>query len=170
MASDPVFMRSYPSEAQLLPSDDAWTHKWTIKEAGRATSAAPTYFPSVHIKDHGVEKIFEDAGCSGYNNPVLKGIAEVRNRIPEFQGRHIGCLVSIGTGLNEILVPRSERTNPDPLSWSIFKYILSPKGNISAVTDRMTQFARVCTRVLSYSLRTKLNSTITVSRLHRIWN
>ncbi|VDB96283.1 unnamed protein product [Peniophora sp. CBMAI 1063] len=149
VASDPVFMRSYRSEHPLLPSDGSWSHNWTIKEAGRATSAAPTYFPSVHIKDHGAEKVFEDAGAAGYNNPVLKGISEVRNRIPEFQGRHIGCLVSIGTGLSKILKERSENTNPDPLSWGLFKYLLSPKDNTNAVKKRMTEFAEYLVSIAS---------------------
>ncbi|KAI0259678.1 acyl transferase/acyl hydrolase/lysophospholipase [Gloeopeniophorella convolvens] len=97
--SPPVLLRTYPNSEPVVPQN----HTWLIKQAARATSAAPTYFASVHLGD----KIFEDAGASKCNNPVRQGVFEV-DRIPTLKGRPIGCVVSIGTGLGDLLVPRSE--------------------------------------------------------------
>src|SRR5436190_12860203 len=72
----------------------------TILEAARATSAAPTYFPEMHIDGN----LYVDGGI-GYNNPSEEAIREARRIWPK---REIGCLVSIGTGLMQ---PISGATN-----------------------------------------------------------
>jgi Patatin-like phospholipase len=81
-----VLMRTYgtlhydPFEAQI----------W---EAARATSAAPTFF--LPIKIDGVA--YGDGGM-GWNNPTHEAINEAHQIWP---GRPIGCLVSLGTGLED---------------------------------------------------------------------
>ena len=71
------------------------SHQWLIREAARATSAAPTYFPPLNL---GSGYTFVDAGAFGFNNPTTLVLKEAE-LIPEFAGRSIGCVVSIGTGL-----------------------------------------------------------------------
>lgn len=81
--SPPTLFRSYQCE-----DDDA--SECTIWEAGRATSAAPTFFKPVRI-DRGV---FIDGGLA-HNNPGELALAEAQKiwtKAPRY------CLVSIGTG------------------------------------------------------------------------
>jgi hypothetical protein len=71
--------------------------KTTIWEAGRATSAASSFFDPIAIGDFG--EVFVD-GATGANNPV----AEVWNEAKDVWPRepfedNIKCLVSIGTGV-----------------------------------------------------------------------
>jgi hypothetical protein len=66
-----------------------------IWKAARATSAAPTFFVPIDID--GIE--YGDAGI-GYNNPVKEALAELHNMWPD---RRIGCLLSVGTGLEKAL-------------------------------------------------------------------
>ncbi|KAG8682852.1 hypothetical protein FRC11_014305 [Ceratobasidium sp. 423] len=67
-----------------------------IWEAGRATSAAPSYFPPIKLKDeHGQLRSYID-GALGYNNPSKELLNEARD---VFGPEHtIGCFLSIGTG------------------------------------------------------------------------
>jgi hypothetical protein len=63
----------------------------TIREAIRATIAMPSIFPSIIIDD-----IRYGDGGTGWNNPSEEAIAEVHSIWP---GSKIGCLVSLGSGL-----------------------------------------------------------------------
>jgi hypothetical protein len=68
-----------------------------IWEAARATSAAPTFFKRIEI---GRKQPFIDGGL-GCNNPSQLVLNEAK---AQFGGaRHIGCLVSIGTGQAEVI-------------------------------------------------------------------
>jgi len=62
-----------------------------IWEAARATSAAPTFFQPIAI--NGVK--YGDGG-TGWNNPTAEALAEAHCI---WLSRPIGCLLSIGTGL-----------------------------------------------------------------------
>lgn len=66
------------------------TSAYTIWQAGRATAAAPMYFPAIDIDS----RHYFDGGLS-CNNPVLEVIDETRS---EFPGAEIDALISIGTG------------------------------------------------------------------------
>ena len=79
-------MRTYSTDI-----DDAFSAR--IWEAARATSAAPTFFEPITI--NGVK--YGDGG-TGWNNPTAEAIAEAHRKWP---GRRIGCLLSLGTGLEE---------------------------------------------------------------------
>ena len=87
-AGAPVRMRSYGTQ-----NDDAF--EASIWQAGRATSAAPTFFVPITIND-----IRYGDGGMGWNNPSREAILEARNKWP---GRLIGILISIGTGLEDAL-------------------------------------------------------------------
>lgn len=67
----------------------------TIWEAGRATSAAPTFFKRICIGSPGMQEEFIDAGI-GCNNPVQYLVQEAQREFgPE---KDVACIVSIGTG------------------------------------------------------------------------
>lgn len=67
----------------------------TIWEAGRATSAAPTFFKRIRIGDPGLQEEFVDASM-GCNNPVRYLIEEAQREFGP--GRAVSCIISIGTG------------------------------------------------------------------------
>ena len=84
-----------------LPNEDQIACR--IWEAGRATSAAPTYFQSISFGTPAVE--YWDGGM-GCNNPTHEALIETSRIWGE---RRIACLLSIGTGLDvppPITIPR----------------------------------------------------------------
>jgi predicted acylesterase/phospholipase RssA len=88
-ANIPVLLRTYQSHK---PHSNC-----KIWEAARATSAAPTFFKRVEIGRN--KQPFIDGGL-GCNNPSQLVLNEAKAR---FGGaRHIGCLVSVGTGQAEV--------------------------------------------------------------------
>lgn len=87
-AGGPVRMRSFGTrQADPFPA--------SIWQVARATSAAPTYFLPIEI--NGV--LYGDGG-TGWNNPTKEAIDEARSIWPD---RHIGILLSLGTGLEDAL-------------------------------------------------------------------
>lgn len=87
-ADGAVRMRTYDT----LTADAFPARIW---EVARATSAAPTFFPPICIDD-----VSYGDGGTGWNNPTKEAIVEAQNIWPN---RPIGCVVSIGTGLEEAL-------------------------------------------------------------------
>lgn len=73
--------------------NDKETRIW---QALRATSAAPTFFEEVTF---GVPRITYIDGGLGYNSPCVEIDAQAKSI---WKGRAIGCVVSIGTGLQTI--------------------------------------------------------------------
>lgn len=67
---------------------------FTVWQAARATSAAPSFFDPLVVKDI---TTLRDGGLRN-NNPINEIVDEVRT---EFPGREISCLVSIGTGVSK---------------------------------------------------------------------
>jgi len=72
----------------------AGTCKVSLKDACRATAAAPSYFPKQSIMIDGKRHRFED-GTLLTSNPCKVAILEALRAFP---GAVLGCLVSIGTG------------------------------------------------------------------------
>ncbi|KAJ7888025.1 hypothetical protein B0H13DRAFT_1888574 [Mycena leptocephala] len=66
----------------------------TIWQAGRATSAAPTFFKQIRIGPPGIEEAFVDGGM-GQNNPIAALLLEAQVMFP---GHQIACIISLGTG------------------------------------------------------------------------
>src|SRR6188768_3312779 len=87
-ANIPVLFRTYES---CEPHSNC-----KIWEAARATSAVPTFFKRIEI---GRAQPFIDGGL-GRNNPTRVVLDEAKAL---FGTRHIGCLVSIGTGQVETI-------------------------------------------------------------------
>ncbi|KAJ7770415.1 acyl transferase/acyl hydrolase/lysophospholipase [Mycena metata] len=83
----PVLFRTY--DAPDHPAMDC-----TIWQAGRATSAAPTFFKRIQIGPSGIEEAFLDGGI-GQNNPTATLLREAEVVFPD---RHIAVIISLGTG------------------------------------------------------------------------
>ncbi|QRV75319.1 patatin-like phospholipase protein [Ceratobasidium sp. AG-Ba] len=90
-----------------------------IWQAGRATSAAPSYFPPIELPDErGRTAQYIDGGL-GYNNPAKELLYEARNVFGP--NAPIGCFISIGTGYDKnVAVGRILRAFP---AYAAFKAI-----------------------------------------------
>jgi predicted acylesterase/phospholipase RssA len=87
MTGPPRLFRTY-----LAPKYPTFNCK--IWEAARATSAAPTFFERIIIGLPGTSEPYLDGGM-GCNNPIKQVLEEAEAQFP---GRHVACVVSIGTG------------------------------------------------------------------------
>jgi hypothetical protein len=88
MGMHTTLLRSY--ESQKVQEDDC-----TIWEAGRATSAASSFFDPIKIGQF--QKSFVDGG-TGCNNPVERVYEEALDIWGPDARQRIQCMVSIGTG------------------------------------------------------------------------
>lgn len=70
----------------------------TIWQAGRATSAAPTFFKRLEIGQKNMQEEFLDGGL-GSNNPT-KFLLEEMAHI--YENREVSCIISIGAGKAKI--------------------------------------------------------------------
>ena len=73
----------------------------TIVEAARATSAAPTFFKPIDIGGS-VKERFVDGGL-GCNNPSDRVIREAMEEFGSDLNRQVACIVSIGTGMRNVI-------------------------------------------------------------------
>lgn len=96
----PTMVVSYDT-AQGIPFNfKSWDDKnFTVKEAARATSAAPTYFPPaiIYDKNENKKRYLIDGGIYA-NNPVLVAYSEARKLYPNCKKFHI---LSLSTASNE---------------------------------------------------------------------
>ena len=101
----PVTVTSVNSKTgslQLLSSEDEETKDVSMLEAGRATSAAPTYFPAKTVKTKTGEYLAVDGGV-GYNNPAAIAFEHARDHY-KAHGRKVKInMLSLGTGSEEML-------------------------------------------------------------------
>ncbi|KAJ7347951.1 FabD/lysophospholipase-like protein, partial [Mycena albidolilacea] len=97
----PVLLRTYNTPDH--PAMDC-----TIWQAGRATSAAPTFFKQIKIGYPGMEEAFLDGGM-GHNNPAAAVLLEAKILFPDKQ---IACIISLGTGQpHTINIPKPSLLN-----------------------------------------------------------
>jgi hypothetical protein len=88
----------------------------TIWQAGRATSADPTFFEHIEIRLSGIEEEFVGGGIS-HNNPTASLLSEAKVLFPHHQ---IACIISLGTGQpHTISIPKPSLLNRFPLSNAI---------------------------------------------------
>ena len=146
----PTLFRSYQSE-------DHDASECAIWEAGRATSAAPTFFKPIQIE----RGVFVDGGLA-HNNPGELALAEAQ-KIWKTANRF--CLISVGTGrLASIRVVNpdagsSESTEPGPSKKSkrfSFKSIPWAKTAVKAVNtpkglSTLMHMGKVCTNLSTNS-------------------
>ncbi|KAG8741568.1 hypothetical protein FRC10_002693 [Ceratobasidium sp. 414] len=113
-------IRTYPTLSSPADTCEIWYYFLSVqyllrREAGRATSAAPSYFPPIELKDeHGQPTMYVDGGL-GYNNPSK----ELQNEARCVYGPNhpIGCFISIGTGHHK------------NVAFSHVRHLLSPAYN-----------------------------------------
>jgi predicted acylesterase/phospholipase RssA len=98
------------------------TTAYKIWQAGRATSAAPMYFPAIKISDHH----YFDGGLF-CNNPILEVVREARE---EFPGIDIDTIVSIGTG---------KGVAPEPFA-PILNFVASAIGRLTTTEAQHEEF------------------------------
>jgi hypothetical protein len=80
----------------------------TIWQAGRATSAAPTFFKQIEIGYPGMEEAFLDGGM-GHNNPTAALLLEAKVLFPN---KKIAYIISLGTGQpHTINIPKPSLLN-----------------------------------------------------------
>jgi patatin-like phospholipase/acyl hydrolase len=99
-ALTPLLISSYDLQGQLpfffkshrIAGDP--TFNWKLSEIARATSAAPTFFPPLHLTRGNQEYALVDGGVF-VNNPSMAAYAEVRSLYPD--ATQI-LVVSVGTG------------------------------------------------------------------------
>ncbi|RYN72861.1 hypothetical protein AA0120_g12698 [Alternaria tenuissima] len=114
-----------PTKFKTYSIGDDFKH-CKIWEVARATSAATTFFESISIGHQDIE--FIDAGF-GHNNPseVLSSEAE-----DMFQDSTYDCMLSIGTGLGDVITIKDSRR-------SIIKALKSMASHSQAVHRRLSQ-------------------------------
>jgi hypothetical protein len=132
MPGIPVWLRSY-SNLSATDGPPTGRHEWTIREAARATSAAPVYFVPIDVYGSS----FQDAGSAGFNNPTEIAITEARALWP---GRGIGCVVSIGTGVGSAIhkQPRTQKVEVDA---GLSRQWKSRYTNLANAKDRIESLA-----------------------------
>ena len=129
-ATGSVRMTTYPTRT----SDPFHAKIW---EAARATSAAPTIFAPITIDD-----IRYGDGGTGWNNPTKEAIAEVHNIWP---ARKVGCLISIGTGLEEPLQLNDDKPEKIPQMVSVILQKTSSKLlHVAAVAEYCVRCLTSC--------------------------
>ncbi|OXV08909.1 hypothetical protein Egran_03325, partial [Elaphomyces granulatus] len=91
--NEPVLFRTYTTAKAV---DTLGISNCTIWQAGRATSAAPTFFDPIKIG----HQLFID-GATGRNNPVEEVLAQAKLIWSDAEHR-IQCIISIGTGVPDL--------------------------------------------------------------------
>jgi uncharacterized protein len=99
-ALTPLLISSYDLQGQLpfffkshkIASDPAYN--WQLTDIARATSAAPTFFPPLHLTRGDEDYALVDGGVF-VNNPSMAAYAEARSLYPEAPAFTV---VSVGTG------------------------------------------------------------------------
>ena len=89
----PDVLRNFESEHPTQAS-----YKCTIWEAASATAAAPLFFRAVKFQAGG--EIWRDGGLQR-NNPINVALQQLELET-EWKGKHIGCVLSLGTGAPKI--------------------------------------------------------------------
>lgn len=96
----PLLISSYDLQSQLpfffkshrIAGDPSYN--WKVTDAARATSAAPTFFPPLHLTQGNQDYALVDGGVF-VNNPAMAAYAEARGLYRQFQEF---IVVSVGTG------------------------------------------------------------------------
>ncbi len=119
-ALTPLLISSYDLQSQLpfffkshrIAGDP--TYNWKAREAARATSAAPTFFPPFHLQGHGQDYALVDGGIF-VNNPGVAAYAEARRVYPDADKF---VVVSVGTGDREDKIVYEQAKGWGLLGWA----------------------------------------------------
>jgi patatin-like phospholipase/acyl hydrolase len=119
-ALTPLLISSYDLQGQLpfffkshrIAGDP--TFNWKLTEIARATSAAPTFFPPLHLTRDGEDYALVDGGVF-VNNPSMAAYAEARTLYrdaPQF------IVVSVGTGDRQDQISYASAKDWGLLGWA----------------------------------------------------
>jgi len=103
----PFFFKSHKIETN--PS-----YNWKLREIARATSAAPTYFPPIHLTAGHESYALVDGGVF-VNNPSMAAYAEACNLYP---GAEEVIVVSVGTGNRQDKITYASARKWGLLGWA----------------------------------------------------
>jgi hypothetical protein len=119
----PYLFRSYdhPYPNPALPADELFLHlnagpaqDVALWKVGRATSAAPGWFPSIKID----EEWYQDGAVARYNNPIDAAFNEVKQMSPS---QDPNVIISIGTGVKHANEGTPTHSNQAPSKWNWIK-------------------------------------------------
>jgi hypothetical protein len=148
----PVLMRTYSTRSGHAFEAKIW-------EAARATSAMPTFFEPVIID--GLS--YADAAI-GWNNPTNEAIIEAGKMWPN---RAIGCLVSIGSGL-EKPIQLDYKAGKDSRSWLLNK--LDPKSSFKLELAKYCVDSLTSCEKIHQAVSSNYPDRIAVDRNYFRWN
>jgi len=119
-ALTPLLISSYDLQAQLpfffkshrIAKEPGYN--WKVASVARATSAAPTYFPPLHLTRGAEDYALVDGGVF-VNNPAMAAYAEARALYPEATGF---VLVSVGTGDRQDRISYADAKDWGLLGWA----------------------------------------------------
>jgi uncharacterized protein len=119
-ALTPLLISSYDLQGQIpfffkshRIAGDA-SYNWKVREAARATSAAPTYFPPLHLTRGTDDYALVDGGVY-VNNPAMAAYAEARSLYPEASEF---VVVAVGTGDRQDNISYAESKDWGLLGWA----------------------------------------------------
>lgn len=119
-ALTPLLMSSYDLQSQLpfffkshMIARNS-TYNWKLTEVARATSAAPTFFPPLHLSRNGADYALVDGGVF-VNNPAMASYAEARRLYPQASEF---VIVSVGTGDRDDRITYSQAKGWGLLGWA----------------------------------------------------
>src|SRR4029077_17585664 len=119
-ALTPLLISSYDLQSQLpfffkshrIAADP--TFNWNVKDIARATSAAPTYFPPLHLVKGPEDYALVDGGVF-VNNPSMAAYAEARSLYPDAPAFTV---VSVGTGDRQDQITYASAKDWGLLGWA----------------------------------------------------
>jgi len=119
-ALTPLLISSYDLQGQLpfffkshrIASNP--DYNWNVTSIARATSAAPTYFPPLHLTKGAEDYALVDGGVF-VNNPSMAAFAEARQLYPDFTQY---VIVSVGTGDRQDSIAYAQAKDWGLLGWA----------------------------------------------------
>ena len=113
---EPYFFKSWKAKGlQLEPGETAAQHDFLMRDAARASTAAPTYFEPARVTNAAAEDfLFVDGGVYA-NNPAMCAYVSARKLFPRADGI---MLVSLSTGLPDIRHPFDEAGSWGLAAWA----------------------------------------------------
>lgn len=88
----PFFFKSHKIQSNMIAGQSGYN--WKVTDVARATSAAPTFFPPLHLTRGNQDYALVDGGVF-VNNPAMAAYAEALSLYPDFANF---IVVSVGTG------------------------------------------------------------------------
>lgn len=112
----PYFFKSWKAQGLQLESGESGAqHDFLMRDAARATTAAPTYFEPAAVRNAMAEEfLFVDGGVYA-NNPAMCAYVSARKLFPEADRI---MLVSLSTGLPDIRLPAGEAGSWGLAAWA----------------------------------------------------